>query len=398
LELTNTSYISGGQGTHRTIVSSNFGALTAENNGVSDHSFGRGFDIDMVGDGINPPINLVTNLDSYRRGLDIFLSNLQKLPRELHPDLIIVHDQLASELGVLEKGLEDSNSAVRVKYKALYPYINFGCDSSHRNHIHISFSAQRAGSFLTPAMAETLGQISFGGSGGGSELNFDKFKTNYYNKPNETLSPDEILNMLVTTGLYSYEVAAIFVGIAERESRFSPYALNPNRVTKDFSFGLFQINLLPAANGKKTFFLKYPSDQNVLGLKLAYATEEGLSQSDLEDKVKNTASRSTVDQRIFIPYNQAYMVGVTGAGEVEFSKRLKNNTQFDNYIFGPWGDYKGTYGFINKVKFSTISSAYTNSGKKIETLKSWIRTKFKNNKPYPYIEDWMNGEYYEENV
>lgn len=352
----------------------------------------------MVGDTINPAIKLSTNLDSYRRGLDMFLSNLQKLPRELHPDLIIVHDQLASELGILEKGLEDSNSAVRVKYKALSPYINFACDSNHRDHIHISFSAQRAGSFLTPTMAEGLGQISYSGLSGSGEINFDKFKINYFNKPNETLSPDEIFNMLVTTGLYSHQVAAIFVGIAERESRFSPHALNTNRESKDFSFGLFQINLLPAANGKKTFFLKYPSDQNVLGLKLAYAVEEGLSQSDLENKVKNTASRSTVDQRIFIPYNQAYMLGVTGANEVEFSKRLKNNTQFDNYIFGAWGDYKGTYGFINKIKFSTIASVYTNSGKNIEILKSWIRTKFQGDKPYPYIEDWMNGEYYEENI
>lgn len=352
----------------------------------------------MVGDTINTAIKLSTNLDSYRRGLEMFLSNLQKLPRELHPDLIVVHDQLESEFGILEKGLEDSNSAVRVKYKALSPYINFACDSNHRDHIHISFSPQRAGSFLTPTMVEALGQISYSGLSGGTEINFDKFKINYFNKPNEILSPDEIFNMLLSTGLFSPQVAAIFVGISERESRFSPYALNTNRKTKDFSFGLFQINLLPEAHGKKTFFLKYPNDANVLGLKLAYAVEQGLSQSDLENKVKNTASRSTVDQRIFIPYNQAYMLGITAAGEVEFSKRLKNNNQFDNYIFGPWGDYKGTYGFINKVKFSTIASAYINSGKNIETLKSWIRTKFKNNKPYPYIEDWMNNEYYEENV
>ena len=398
LQLTNTIYISGGQGTDRTIVSSNFGSLTAENNSVSDHSFGRGFDISVVADTVNTAVSLVSSLDAYRRGLDIFLSALQKLPRELHPDLIIVHDQLASELGILEKGLEDSNSAVRVKYKGLSPYINFACDSSHRNHIHISFSPQRSGSFLTPSMVESLGQNTYSSLSASSEINFDKFKINYFDNPNEALSPDEIFNLLITTGIYSPEVAAIFTGIAERESNFKPGQLNTNRKTKDFSVGLFQNNLLPAAGGKRIFYLKYPNDANILGLSLAYAVEQGLSQADLENKVNFTASRSTVDQRIFIPYNQAYMIAVTSQGEVETAKRLKNNTQFDIYMFYPWGDYKGTYGFINKVKFSTISEVYIGSGKKIETLKSWIRKNFKNNKPFPYIEDWMNGEYYQETI
>lgn len=397
LQLTNTIYVDGGQGT-RTIVGSNFSALSAENNSVSDHSFGRGFDISAVGSTLNSAISLVSSLDSYRKGLDILLSALQKLPRELHPDLIIVHDQLASELGILEKGLEDANSAVRVKYKGLSPYINFGCDSSHRDHIHISFSAQRAGSFLTPAMAESLGQITYSGLGASGDVNFDKFKNSYFNKPNEALSPDEVFNLLTTTGIYNPEICAIFTGIAERESSFRPGALNTDRGTSDFSFGLFQINLLPTASGPRTFYLKYPTEDQVLGFSLAYATEQGLSQADLANKVKTTASRSTVDQRIFIPYNQAYMIGVTSQGEVETAKRIKNNTQFYKYMFYPWGDYKGTYGFINKVKFSTISQVYTGSGKNIEVLKTWIRTHFKNNKPFPYIEDWMNGEYYEENV
>ncbi len=394
--MTNTLCIKGGQGTFRQIVGSNFGLLTEENNSVSDHSFGRGFDIDAIGDTVNTKINLVTNLDSYRRALDMFLSTLQKLPRELHPDLIIVHDQLASEFGILERGLEDANAAFRTKYKGLSPYINFACDSSHRNHIHISFSPQRAGCFLTPAMADSMGQIKSTVSSLSVDVNFDKFKSSYFDQPNQSLTPDEVYNLLLSTGIYTAEVSAIFVGIAERESQFKPYALNPNRRTKDFSFGLFQTNLLPAANGTKTFFLKYPNDDNVLGLKLAYAINPDLSEGDLAKKVQYEADRTTVDQRIFIPFNQAYMVAVTSQDRKELDKRLKNNKQFDIYMFFPWGDYKGTYGFINKVKFSTIESVYLNSGKKIEDLKNWIRKNFKNNKPFPYIEDWMSGTYYEE--
>ena len=404
LQMTNTIYIQGGTGTDRTIIGPNFSPLTAENNSVSDHSFGRGFDIMSVGDTPDKAVKLSTNIDSYRRGLDMFLSTLQKLPRELHPDLIIVHDQLASELGVLETGLESATAAVRTKYKGLSPYINFACDGSHRDHIHVSFGPQRAGSFLTPTAPEIVNsQTSSDGTApttdtGQTSVNFSKFKISYFDKPNEALSPDEVMNLLITTGLYSDETAAIFVGIAERESNFRPFALNTNRKTGDFSFGLFQTNLLPAAHGEKTFILKYPADDSVLGLKLAYAIDQSLNMDELADKVKNAASKSTVDQRIFIPYNQAYMLAVTAKSQEETLLRIKNNSKFDGYLFGPWGDYKGTYGFINKIKFSTISSVYTARGKKIETLKTWIRTKFQGDKPYPYIEDWMNGEYYEENA
>lgn len=152
---------------------------------------------------------------------------------------------------------------------------------------------------------------------------------------------------------------------------------------------------MPAAHGRKNFILKYPSEEVVLGLRLAYATEPDLNLSQLEEKVKSSASRSTVDQRIFIPYNQAYMLAVTAKGEQETANRLANNKSFTGYLFGPWGDYKGTYGFIYKIKFETIASVYTRSGKNVNSLKSWVRQKFKNNKPYPYIEDWMNGTVFE---
>lgn len=229
LQMTNTIYIQGGTGSDRTIVGPNHAPLSADANSVSDHAFGRGFDIFHVGDTLDKPISLVQNLDSFRRGLDIFLSTLQKLPRELHPDLVIVHDQLASELGILQNGLESATAAVRTKYKGLSPYINFSADSSHRNHIHISFSPQRAGIFLTPSSTEFVAALGGSSSTSGTntitvtDTNFDKFKNSYFNKPKETLSADEVMNMLLSTGLFSEEVAAVFVGIAERESNFSPY-------------------------------------------------------------------------------------------------------------------------------------------------------------------------------
>lgn len=403
LQLTNTIFISGNQGTFRTIIGSNFGALTAENNSVSDHSFGRGFDIDMVGDTPNGAINLVSSLDAYRRGLDMFLSTLQKLPRELHPDLIIVHDQLASELGILEKNLEDATAAVRVKYKGLSPYINFKADTSHRNHIHISFSAQRAGSFLTPAMIAPVMELPSGEIRTIGNIQLDLFKTNYFDKPNEALTPDEVMFLLSTCGLFSDEVSAIFVGLGQRESNWRPGALNEAKKNGqgDFSFGAFQCNLLPNAHGEKTFMLKYnatgqPFEDSVLGYKLAYAVDSDNNKATLKQKVLDKATKATIDKRIFVPYNQAWMLGTTAAGEIQVAKAASGKL-IDSYVFSAWGDYetktgpRSIVGSIFDVKFSIVLAAYELKGKKEDTLKSWIRKKFKNQKPYDYIEQWMSG-------
>ncbi len=401
-------YIEGGTGTGRGIVGSNFGKLSAENNSVSDHAFGRGFDIMAVGTTSSEIINLVTSIDDYRKGLNIFLTNLQVLSKDLHPDLIIIHDQLAEEFGILESGLEDANAAIRKKYPHLGTFINFGVDSSHRNHIHISYSPQRSGSFITPAVAAQLTGTTPTGFDSNGTVSLDKFKANYFDKTSDTLSPDEVMYLLSTSGIFSDEVSAIFVGIGERESNWRPGALNEVKKagSGDFSFGAFQCNLLPAAHGSKKFILKYnasgqPYDDLVLGYKLAYAIDSDNNAESLSKKVLEKSSRSTIDKRIFVPYNQAWMLGTVAAGEAEVAKAIKRSVGLDSYLFHAWGDYdvvengekvpRSDCGFIFKVKFSTVLAAYKLKGKSEESLKSWIRSKFKNKRPYPYIEKWMSG-------
>jgi hypothetical protein len=236
--------------------------------------------------------------------------------------------------------------------------------------------------------------------GSGTELfvpskttGFDKFKVAFPPDkfPKFSFTPDEVMDLLLATNLYSEEVAAILTGIARRESNFRPAAINGNRQTKDFSLGLFQINFLPGAHGSKNFLLKYPSEQTVLGYKLAYSVDDDTNPASLAKKVQDLASLSTVDQRMFIPFNQAIAVGITATNYDQVVKRLKSNQKFDSYIFGPWGDYKGGAGFIFRVSFNIIESVYTAKGKNINTLKNWIRTKFKGDAPYPYIERWMEG-------
>lgn len=151
-QLTNKIYIDGYIGTGRGFKKDNLGDLSAEDNTLSDHTFGRGLDISKIGYKKENAYNLGTrNLDTFRDGLDIFLKALQTIPQDLHPDLIIFHSGLYQEMGINEGGLEDSSAGIRVKYPGLSPNTNFWAHGSHDNHLHISFSSKRGGSFVVPS-------------------------------------------------------------------------------------------------------------------------------------------------------------------------------------------------------------------------------------------------------
>jgi len=402
LQVTNKIFIDGGTGTDRTLVGPNFSLLNAENNTVSDHAFGRGFDIMAVGNSATAPNKLSSNIDTYRQGLNLFLTTLNGLTQDLHPDLIVVHDQLMTELGIAESGLEGANAAVRTKYPNLARFINFAVDSSHRDHIHVSFSPQRAGSFITPEIATAITGVSFTEEDAQSGVSMDKFKQNFFGKPNASLSPDELMALLSTSGLFSLEVSAMFTAIAEREANVQPAAINTKR-PQDFSVGMFQINLLKGAHGDKTFYLKYnasgqPEDSTALGYKLAYSIDSDNNPSTLADKVMNQATQATVDQRVWIPYNQAWMLGVTATESKRVAKVVKTNSPIDEYCFFAWGDYGTEYipGFIFKTKFSTALSVYLNRGGTDANLRKWIRTNIpQKSRAYKYLEGWMGGSVYD---
>ena len=108
-ELTNKIHIRGGQGTDRGIIGNNFKALTDQDmgntNSVSDHAFGRGFDI--MGLGVNKAQeitlgknNFVAKKVDYLAALDLLLTHLQNLPHELHPDLIMISNEISVEMGL----------------------------------------------------------------------------------------------------------------------------------------------------------------------------------------------------------------------------------------------------------------------------------------------------------
>jgi hypothetical protein len=405
LQVTNKIFIQGQTGV-RTLVGPNFSLLTAENNSVSDHAFGRGFDIMAVGNSVTAADPLSKNIDTYRQGLHLLLTTLNGLTQDLHPDLIIVHDQLMTELGIAENGLEGANAAVRTKYPNIARFVNFAVDSSHRDHIHVSFSPQRAGSFITPEIATEITGVTFTAQSVTSGISMDRFKQNFFGKPNASLTTDELMALLSTSGLFSLEVSAIFTAIAEREANVQPAAINTKR-PQDFSVGMFQINLLKDAHGSKTFYLKYnasgqPEDSTALGYKLAYSIDSDNNPKTLADKVMNQATQATVDQRVWIPYNQAWMLGVTAAGSVRVAQAIKNNKPIDHDCFFPWGEYGTAYvpGFIFKTKFSTALSVYLSRGGTEANLRKWLKTNITQKsspKAYKYIEGWMSGSVYDKN-
>jgi hypothetical protein len=109
LQLTNSLYIRGGQGTERGIIGNNFKALTSDKlgttNSVSDHAFGRGFDI--MGLGVTKAQEITLGKDNfvakkvdYLRALDLLLTQMQTLSYDLHPDLIMISDEISVEMGL----------------------------------------------------------------------------------------------------------------------------------------------------------------------------------------------------------------------------------------------------------------------------------------------------------
>ena len=108
-QLTNSLHIRGGQGTERGIIGNNFKALTNETlgttNSVSDHAFGRGFDIMGLGVSKAQEItlgknNFVAKKVDYMKALDLLLTHMQTLSYDLHPDLIMISNEISAELGL----------------------------------------------------------------------------------------------------------------------------------------------------------------------------------------------------------------------------------------------------------------------------------------------------------
>ena len=389
-------------------------------NSISDHVFGRAFDIRSVGD-----YGVIRGKERYAVALDIVLQKLNTMPQPLMPDLIVIDPDVAKDKGIGE-GFESVDTAIKTQYPNL-KYVNFEFGPEHTENIHISFSPQRGGKYMgsggwttsdasTQKFDENGNPVDDSASGASAK---EKAYKNYKNG-GPPITPYELFIMLSQEGPFSDEAAAIFCAITGRESGASPAAYNgkcsdgKTSWGGDVSIGMFQYNLISlikrSTNSSNDVPIYYDGSavtkQLVQAHRLAYAATEASSwdpnavAKKLVEVYSTTtnkeASKSTTDDRLWFPINQVWML-MDKWGRADF----KNVNKIDaSSGFRHWGDYdnsdgtpRSDCGFIFKTKFQNAVNVYLTTGKPITTLEDWVRTNFKkhNKRTINYIEQWMQG-------
>ena len=396
-------------------------------NAISDHVFGRAFDVRSVG----KYRNLGASKETYAQALDEFLTKLSLLPTPLIPDLIVIHPDVAREKGIGE-GFESENTPIKTQYPSL-KYVNFESGPEHTDNIHISFSPQRAGVYMGQTGWKTTSIISTENSGGlvdnSNSIESVKNKAySNYKSGGTAFNLYELFVLLTKEAYFSDEAAAIFCAIAGRESNVNPSSFNgkcfeySQSFGGDFSIGMFQFNLISLINKQTNRSTDIPIYYNGTAVvqqavpvhKLMYVKPEASSwdpnavarkvveiyTSADSAKESNAAGKAKVstDDRLWYPINQAWLLRTKWG--INFGK---NTNIIDNSSgFYHWGDYdvvnnsarspRSDCGFIFKTKFQDAVSVYLTTGKTIDTLENWVRKNFKQNpRTLPYIEQWMDG-------
>jgi len=389
-------------------------------NSISDHVFGRAFDIRSVGD-----YGVIRGKERYAVALDIVLQKLNTMPQPLMPDLIVIDPDVAKDKGIGE-GFESVDTAIKTQYPNL-KYVNFEFGPEHTENIHISFSPQRGGKYIgsggwttSDASAQKFDEngnpVDDSASGASAK---EKAYKNYKNG-GPPITPYELFIMLSQEGPFSDEAAAIFCAVAGRESGASPAGYNGKCSDSktswggDVSIGMFQYNLISlitrSTNTSSNVPIYYDGSaatkQLVKAHRLMYSATEASSWDpnavakklvDIYTTTTNKeASKSTTDDRLWFPINQVWML-MDKWGRSDF----KNVNKIDGSNgFFHWGDYNNSdgtprsdCGFIFGTKFQNAVNVYLTTGKPIETLEDWVRVNFKksNKRTINYIEQWMDG-------
>ncbi len=389
-----------------------FAGETGQSGSISDHVFGRAFDITNIGVGAESIEQVSTSDIKYETQLDVLFQALNSVPMSLLPDLIVMHPEVGRKMGVAE-GLEGLDNAIKIKYPNL-KYVNFHMNEHHKDHIHLSFGAERAGKYV--GSDGLIMSTTAGGNETGSEdpeviaaLKSGKVKalTNYKNSPAESFSLTEMFAIL-TEKFFSQEAAAIMCAVMKRESNYRPGSFNGKCSFKedgnlggDYSIGFFQFNLVPyVKKGKESSKLKVLFDgttmldkpKEIQASHLAYApgaTADWTSTKIGQKMVSlQNAGKAYTDDLVWYPINQV--------GFVAYSKFGYNNSPInDSAGFYHWGDYsdRSDCGFIFGTKFQDAVSVYLTTGKDIALLIDWVKKQLpiKNKKTAPYIEQWMAG-------
>lgn len=234
------------------------GALTEGT--LNDHVCGRGIDITHIGVDESSMIDLTkSNEANYKQAINLLLTVLNTMDPSIHPDLLAVDDRLAKDYGLAGGTYEINpnkgtvlNGILQKQYTSLRK-IDFHPDAGHRDHVHLAFGPERAGTYLdwtestgaqtgsTDSSVDINSQLVKGVPTEKSEL-FESF----YNTKKKIVNTNALYRGLIEYGDFSPEVAALFMCIAERESNFGPdsFAIDSD----DYSLGLFQTNYSDTTN------------------------------------------------------------------------------------------------------------------------------------------------------
>lgn len=122
-------------------------------NFVSDHTFGRAIDLSYIGalnsdNGVSLP-DTAGDKEKFKYAVELLLSAINVAPVHLIPDSIVISDQMKTDYGISDNGKEDANIPLFKMFPNL-KYVNFRADTSHRNHIHVSFCPSRSGIYSGP--------------------------------------------------------------------------------------------------------------------------------------------------------------------------------------------------------------------------------------------------------
>lgn len=361
--------------------------IFGENKGntISDHSFGRAFDFYNVfpswqqterkhNNNTGIKLNsLITNRITYERQLNTLLKKLNVMPLHLIPSYMIVDATLTDEGYDTTEGLKKiyieypGLSLMQIKRQANY----------NRGFIHIGFSEDRGGEYVsTQGALKTIpantsvaasGNPFFDtGSADSIEVKradlFGEFKKDYIGQTGIQVDKDLIFNSLVYYGLFTPELAACFVAIAERESGFQIYTVQENYG----AIGLWQVSTVPKDGGTGLGYLALPTPEETAYWKLALPERktENLSNDQITNLINQRTAKPTpridlFDKRCWSLVNQISLV----RSKIGFNGAKASVDGLTQRVWS-WGDGYWDKGWITATKFATAAEVYTKNTRK----------------------------------
>jgi len=393
---------------------------------ITDHAFGRAFDIKYVSKQDVKLPAMSSTKEAYLQHLNSLLQGLSTAPQHLLPDVILVNKFVGSDYA------NNSNNGTISKISVVNENLKYVkitlTDTGHTDHIHMAFAPQRGGVYTSTdgdlqMVGGSSGNDSSGGTnpGGGTLIlrpgaNISSLSRVYTN--NDTLTKLDIYTLLKEYGNFSAEISALLTAICERESSFRPRALN------EYGFlGLFQIGTgTTKTDGGYTLSvdLEVPTSESILIWKLALsdlkdqALTEDQARVILSARAKSTNRAdlyASFDERVWIPINQIRMLRAkmglrrysATVSEVGGEYIGKGDLRHAD-IFSPWGERFLEKGWMSKVDYRIAEAVYVMAGNGAGKLKDWVLSnigktsrawnKFTDSEHSgkTIIEAWTNGE------